>query len=78
MSTETDQLEAEIEAKRERLGATVDELSERLDVKKQAQEKVAETKAQVSTLAGRREVRAGAAATVAAGLLVAAVKTYRD
>lgn len=78
MSDEKEQLTAEIEATRERLGEAVDELSERLDVKKQAQQKVADTKAQVSTLTGRRDVRAGAAATVAAGLLVTAIKTYRD
>lgn len=75
---ETEQLTAEIEAKREHLGETVDALTERLDVKKQAQEKVAGAKAQVTTLAGRRDVRAAAAATLAAGLLVTAMKTYRD
>ena len=56
----------------------MEELTERLDVKKQAQQKIAAKKAQVHTLTGRRDVRAGAAATVAAGLLVTAVKTYRD
>ncbi len=78
MTDETEQLTAEIEATRERLGETVDALTERLDVKKHAQEKVADAKDQVSSLAGRREVRAGAAAAVAGGLLVTALKTYRD
>lgn len=78
MSEKTEELTAEIEAKREHLGATVDELSERLDVKKQAKEKVDHAKDQVGGLAHRRDVRAGAAAAAAAGLLVTAIKTYRD
>lgn len=82
---ETEQLTAEIEATREHLGETVDELAGRLDVKKQAQEKVEHVKEQagcakdqVGGLVARRDVRAGAAAAVAAGLLATAIKTYRN
>ncbi|MGQ0845363.1 MAG: DUF3618 domain-containing protein [Sporichthyaceae bacterium] len=89
MSEQTEELTAEIEAKREHLGATVDELTDRLDVKKQAGEKVGQVKEQmgeraatareqVGGIAARREVRTGAAAVAAAGLLVTAIKTYRD
>ena len=39
-----EELEAEIEATREELGATVDELSHRLDVKGRAHDKVADVK----------------------------------
>jgi hypothetical protein len=89
MSDQTEELTAEIEAKREHLGATVDELTDRLDVKKQAAEKVdhvkeaatqkvGHAKEQVGGIVARREVRTGAAAAAAAGLLVAAFKTYRD
>lgn len=78
MSEKTEELTAEIEAKREHLGATVDELSERLDVKKQAKEKVGHAKEQVGGFAHRRDLRTGAAAAAAAGLLVTAIKTYRD
>lgn len=53
MSTEQDEkptiaeIEAEIEQTREDLGATVDELSHRLDVRGRASDKASEVKAQV-------------------------------
>lgn len=78
MSEKTEELTTEIEAKREHLGATVDELTDRLDVKKHAAEKVDAAKEQVGGFVGRRHVRTGAAAAAAAGLLVTAIKTYRD
>lgn len=89
MSERTEELTAEIEATREHLGDTVDALADRLDVKKQAHEKidhakeqahqkVDEAKDQVTSLTRRREIRAGAAAVVAAALTVTALKIYRD
>lgn len=77
MNEQTEELTAEIEATRERLGETVGALSERLDVKKHAQEKVEDAKQRVSGVAHRRDVRTGAAAAAATGLLVTAIKTYR-
>ncbi|GAA0611091.1 hypothetical protein GCM10009547_11410 [Sporichthya brevicatena] len=47
-----DEIEAEIEATREELGATVDELSHRLDVKGRAQDKVSDIKVAASEKAG--------------------------
>lgn len=48
-SQDPQQIETEIAQHRQELGETVDELTERLDVKKQAQRKVDALKAQAST-----------------------------
>jgi hypothetical protein len=45
-SDQTAQLEAEIEAQRDQLAQTVDELTHKLDVKAQAQERFADVKTQ--------------------------------
>lgn len=67
-----EQIQAEIEAQRERLASTVDDLAAKLDVKSQAQEKVASLKDSVTTEAGkpRPEVVAAAASLVAMALVL--------
>lgn len=50
-STDPDTIETEIARHREDLGATVDELTERLDVKKQAKSQLADLKAQTKSRA---------------------------
>ena len=55
------EIEAEIEVKREQLAGTIDALSAKLDVKSQAQSKVAEVKADVRQRANPDVVAAGAA-----------------
>lgn len=61
-----DELEADIELRREQLAATIDALATRLDVKAQARDKVAEVRNRATDDAGRPrpEVVAGAAAAV--------------
>lgn len=44
MSTDPNEIERDIERTREQLGHTVEELTDRLDVKKQAQQRVDEAK----------------------------------
>jgi Protein of unknown function (DUF3618) len=56
-----EEIEAEIELKREQLAGTIDALSAKLDVKSQAQAKVAGVKAGVSEKADPNLVAAGAA-----------------
>ena len=56
-----EEIEAEIELKRERLAGTIDALSAKLDVKAQAQAKVDEVKADVRERADPNLVAAGAA-----------------
>lgn len=71
MNTTPEQLEAEIEAQRARLAGTVDALAAKLDVKSQAQAKVADLKDRATTDTGspRPDLMGGAVA--AAVLLVA-------
>ena len=61
-----EQLQAEIEAQRQQLASTVDDLAAKLDVKSQAQHKVAEIKDSATTAEGkpRPEVIAAAAIVV--------------
>jgi len=74
MSNEgTARLEAEIGAQRDRLADTVDQLSHKLDVKAQAQERVADLKDRATTDSGRprSEILAAVGAVVVlTGLLV--------
>jgi hypothetical protein len=56
-----EEIEAEIELKREQLAGTIDALSAKLDVKSQAQAKVAGVKADVKERADPNLVAAGAA-----------------
>jgi Protein of unknown function (DUF3618) len=71
-----EQLEAEIEAQRAQLAGTVDALAAKLDVKTQAQAKVADLKDRATTDSGspRPDVLAGA---VAAFVLVVAYAVWR-
>lgn len=69
----TAQLEAEIEAQRDRLADTVDRLTHKLDVKTQAKERVADVKDRATTDTGKPRPELVAAAVgivVMAGLLV--------
>ena len=77
MSTEqTARIEAEIEAQRDHLSETVDQLAHKLDVKAQAQAKVADLKDRATTETGapRPDVLAGA---VAAVVLLLALAVWR-
>lgn len=73
-----EQIEAEIAAQREQLADTVDALTHKLDVKSQAQAKVADVKDRATTPEGkpRPEVLA-AAGSLAAMALVLAVFAWR-
>ena len=59
-STDPAQIEADIARHRAELGDTVDELTERLDVKKQAQHKIESVKAQLGQGAQDAKTRANA------------------
>jgi hypothetical protein len=61
MTQTPEQIEAEIEAQREHLAQTVDQLGAKLDVKSRASEKLAE-------LRSRPDILAGAALTFVAAL----------
>ena len=61
------ELEADIEATRERLGETVEELAHRLDVKAQVHDKVDETKQAVSDVLAGTKVALAAKKDVLAG-----------
>jgi len=76
MSLPPEQLEAEIEAQRAQLAGTVDALAAKLDVKAQAQAKVADLKDRATTETGspRPDVLAGA---VAAVVLLLALAVWR-
>jgi hypothetical protein len=66
-------LEAEIEAQREDLAHTVDQLAHKLDLKTQAKERAAEVKARATTDSGKPRpelVAALASVLVLGGLLV--------
>ena len=67
-----EQIEAEIEVQRVRLAGTVDELAAKLDVKSQAQEKVASLKDAATTDSGkpRAEVLAAAGSLVAMAVVL--------
>ena len=70
-----EEIEAEIELKREQLAGTIDALSAKLDVKSQARAKVAGVKADVKERANPDVVAAGAA--VVAMVLTALVLRSR-
>lgn len=67
-----EELEAEIAVQREQLAETVDELAAKLDVKSQAQQKVAALKDSATTDTGRprAEVLAAAGSLVAMALVL--------
>ena len=61
----TEQIEADIEAQREHLAETVDQLAHKLDVKAQAKERAAQVKERATTDTGKpRPELIGAAAAV--------------
>jgi Protein of unknown function (DUF3618) len=60
----TEQIEAEIEAQREQLAQTVDQLTAKLDVKSRASEKLAELRSRPDILAGAALAAVGAIALV--------------
>ena len=73
MSDRTAALEADIQAQRDQLADTVDQLSHKLDVKAQAKERAADLKDRATTSSGRpRPDLAAAAAGIVAltGLLL--------
>jgi hypothetical protein len=83
-----EEIEAEIVQTREALGATVDELSQRLDVKGRAHDKVVDVKTavqektadmgeKVKPIAQRREVQAAAGGAVLLGIGAAVVSRRR-
>jgi hypothetical protein len=72
-SERTTQLEAEIEAQRDQLAETVDQLTHKLDVKAQTQERLADLKDRATTERGRSRpelLAAGIGLVVLIGLLV--------
>ena len=71
--TSTAELEAEIEAQRDRLADTVDQLSHKLDVKAQAKERAAQVRDRATTASGKPRpelVAVGVGVLVLSGLLV--------
>jgi hypothetical protein len=71
--TDTARLEAEIEAQRDQLADTVDQLTHKLDVKAQARERAADVKDRATTDSGRPRpevVAAGASILILLGLMV--------
>jgi hypothetical protein len=74
-----EQLEAEIAAQREQLADTVDELAAKLDVKSQAQRKVAALKDSATTDTGapRPEVVAAAGSLLAMALVLVVWRVRR-
>jgi hypothetical protein len=75
-----EQLEADVAAQRERLAGTVDELAAKLDVKSQAQEKVAALKDSATTDDGkpRPEVLAAVGSLVAMAVVLVLWRRRRD
>jgi hypothetical protein len=63
-------IQVDVERTRAQLGATVDELSQRLDVKTRAKQQVDQVKARLRAQARRRNVQLAAAATAVAGAFV--------
>ena len=76
----TADLEAQIEEQREQLAETVDQLAARLDVKSQAQQKVAAIKESATTDTGRprTEVLAAAGSLVAMAVVLVRWRRRRD
>ena len=75
-----EELEAEIALQREQLAGTVDQLAAKLDVKSQAQEKVAALKGSATTDTGapRPEVLAAAGSLAAMALVLLVWRLRRD
>ncbi|WP_322921605.1 DUF3618 domain-containing protein [Nocardioides renjunii] len=75
-----EELEAEIALQREQLAGTVDDLAAKLDVKSQAQEKVASLKDSATTVDGkpRPEVLAAAGSLVAMIVVLVVWRIRRD
>ena len=75
-----EQLEAEIAVQREQLAETVDQLAAKLDVKSQAQQKVAAIKESATTDTGRprTEVLAAAGSLVAMAVVLVLWRRRRD
>ena len=75
-----EQLEAEIAVQREQLAETVDQLAARLDVKSQAQQKVAAIRESATTDTGRprTEVLAAAGSLVAMAVVLVLWRRRRD
>ncbi|CAM3840037.1 DUF3618 domain-containing protein [Nocardioides zeicaulis] len=75
-----EELEAEIALQREQLAATVDQLTDKLDVKAQAQHKVADLKDAATTDDGapRPEVLAAAASLLAMAVVLVVWRIRRD
>ena len=75
-----EQLEAEIALQREQLAGTVDQLATKLDVKTQAQQKVASLKDSATTDSGkpRTEVLAAAGSLVAMAVVLLLWRRRRD
>jgi hypothetical protein len=72
-TTSTTELEAEIEAQRERLADTVDRLGHKLDLKAQAKERAAQVRDRATTASGKPRpelVALGVSVLVLGGLLV--------
>jgi len=68
-----EEIEADIEVQRERLAGTVDALSAKLDVKSQAQAKVADVRARATTDSGRPRPELVAAGVGVVALVVLVV-----
>ena len=75
-----EQLEAEIAVQREQLAETVDQLAAKLDVKSQAQQKVAAIRESATTDTGRprTEVLAAAGSLVAMAVVLVLWRRRRD
>ncbi len=69
----TEEIEADIARTRERLGDTVDALSERLDVKAQAKKKAQQTKDRAKSKAQHIQDQAGPALPIGAAVAVVLV-----
>ena len=75
-----EELEADVEAQREQLAGTVDDLAAKLDVKSQAQDKVAALKYSATTDDGtpRPEVLAAVGSLVAMAVVLVLWRRRRD
>lgn len=75
-----EELEADVQAQRERLAGTVDDLAAKLDVKSQAQQKVASLKDAATTDDGkpRPEVLAAVGSLVAMAVVLVLWRHRRD
>lgn len=70
MSQTPEEIQADIEAQREQLADTVDQLAAKLDVKTQAMQKLADYRDRATTDRGRPRPEVLGAAVAAVGLLV--------